>query len=142
MDIVSSSARLVSICIDLTLYFQKIQNVDSTIAVFSKEISDLAAVLSTIHDTVNEIGSSVITVQTGRRFWEHVALSLNDCQDTLESLERLVLPPKKVGLPGFLRRAREQLLLDWNSHDIELLRRQVMSCRQTMELSLQMITVY
>ena len=142
LDLVSSSARLVQTCIDLTQYLQKIENVDSTIAVFNKEISDLSVVLSKIGDSVRDIGSSVISLRTGQRHWEDVALAMNDCQDTLQNLERLIMPPKRIILTGFLRRAREQVLLDWNSHDIQLLQRQVASCRQTMELSLQMITVY
>jgi len=142
LDLLSSSARLVQTCIDLTQYLQKIENVDSTIAVFNKEISDLSVVLSKIGDSVRDIGSSVISLRTGQRHWEDVALAMNDCQDTLQNLERLIMPPKRIILTGFLRRAREQVLLDWNSHDIQLLQRQVASCRQTMELSLQMITVY
>src|SRR5271170_7981635 len=142
LDLVSSSVRLVQTCIDLAHYLQKIENVDSTIAVLNKEISDLSMVLSKIGDSVRDIGSSVITLRTGQRHWEDVAMSMNDCQETLQNLERLIMPPKRILLTGFLRRAREQVLLDWNSHDIQLLQRQVASCRQTMELSLQMITVY
>lgn len=142
MDVVSSAARLVTLCIDLAQYFQKIENVDSTVAVFSREISDLSRVLTSIHDTVEDLGSSVISIRLGQRHWEDVAISMNDCLDTLQILERIVLPPKKVLLTGFLRRAREQVVLDWNSHDIQLLQRQIASCRQTMELSFQMITVY
>ena len=142
LDLLSSSARLVQTCIDLTQYLQKIENVDSTIAVFSKEIGDLSVVLSKIGDSIRDIGSSVIALRTGQRHWEDVALSIDDCQETLRNFERLVMPPKRLLLTGFLRRARDQILLDWNSHDIQLLQRQIVSCRQTMELSLQMITVY
>jgi len=142
LDLVSSSVRLVQTCIDLAHYLQKIENVDSTIAVLNKEISDLSMVLSKIGDSVRDIGSSVITLRTGQRHWEDVAMSMNDCQESLQNLERLIMPPKRILLTGFLRRAREQVFLDWNSHDIQLLQRQIASCRQTMELSLQMITVY
>ena len=142
MEALSSAARLVSLCIDLAQYLQKIEDVDATVAVFRREINDLSRVLSNIHDTVKNLGSSVIRIQLGQRHWDDVAMSMNDCLDTLESLDRVVRPPKKIILTGFLRRAREQVLLDWNSHDIQLLQRQIASCRQTMELSFQMITVY
>ena len=142
MDVVSASTRLVALCVDLAQYFQKVDHVDHTVAVFSKEIGDLSRVLSRIHDTVEDIGSSVISLRLGQRHWEDVAISMNDCLDTLEILERIVRPPKKIRLTGFLRRARDQILLDWNSHDIQLLQRQIASARQTMELSFQMITVY
>jgi hypothetical protein len=141
IDLVSTSARIVQVCYELTLYFQKIQKVDATILVFSKEISDLHNVLSQIHGTIRELGISAIAQRTGKKHWENVQTTLKDCQETLNSLDDFVRPHKRL-FTGFIGRATDQILLDWNSHDIQLLQRQIESSRRALSMSLQLIVVY
>jgi hypothetical protein len=142
MELIAISGKIIDICYNLTLYFQKIQNVDSTLAVFGKEIKDFSAVLSNIQNTVTQLGESGFVARTGRRHWEDIGISLSDLKELLETLDRLALPERKTLLPTILRRTKDQIHLDWNAHNIDLLRRQISSCRQMLMISLSMVTVY
>jgi hypothetical protein len=142
MEWIAISGKIINICYDLTLYVEKIQNVDSTLAVFGKEIKDFSAVLSNIKNTVTQLGVSGFIAHTGRRHWEDIGISLSDLKELLETLDLLVLPERKTILPTFMRRTKDQIHLDWNAHNIDLLRRQISSCRQMLMISLSMVTVY
>lgn len=140
--LIGTSSQVIKICFDITTYFRKISNVDATIAVLLKEINDLSAVLSNIDQSVRDFGNARVAVPNGERHWEDLVLALSDCQETLETLFGFIKRHKTVTLRGFLGRAMDQVTLDWNSDDINLLQRQIASCRQTLEISLQMIVVY
>lgn len=142
IDLVSPSSSLVRTCLRLSLYFERAQDVDFASVTFGKEILDLKTVLSSIYDRICEVGSSVLTLRTGQSHWENVAISLVDCKEILETLDGLVRPSGRVvQFKRFLGRRKDEITLNWNSEEIRLLQRQVTSCRQTMEVSLQMIIV-
>jgi hypothetical protein len=142
IDLLTPLSSLVQTCMELSLYFERIRDVDPASAIFGKEILDLKAVLSRIRERVSRVGSTILILQSGQGHWEYVAISLEDCKGTLDALDRLVRPPIRVlQFAGFLVRKKDEIDLDWNSEDIRLLQRQVTSCRQTMGLSLQMMVV-
>lgn len=143
MEWIAITGKIISMCYELTLYFQKIQNVDSTFAVFAKEINDFSTVVRHIRSTVTELGVSGFIERSGRRHWEDIVNSLCDIQELLQNLNLLAKPERKVlFLPNLLRRTKDQIHLDWNAHDIDLLRREIASCRQMLMLSLNMVQVY
>jgi len=142
MEWIAITGKIISICYDLTLYFQKIQNVDGMLHVFAKEINDFSGVVSNIQHTVTQLGVSGFIARTGKRHWDDIGNSLSDLKDLLENLDLLAQPNRQILLPTLLRRTRVQIHLDWNANDIDLLRRQITSCRQMLMLSLNMGTVY
>jgi hypothetical protein len=118
-DVLSLLPSLVRKCTELSLYFAKAQDVDFGSAVFGQDILDLERVLSSIHESVRIVGSSVLTLRTGQSYWENVAISLVDCMETLEALDRLIRSPRRVlQFARFLGLKKDEVTLDWNSEEI------------------------
>jgi hypothetical protein len=65
---------------------------------------------------------------------------MDDCKSTLENMEKLLAPVGK-GKGGLLSRVRSQVKLELKSDEISLLKQQITAYRQTMHLSLQLITM-
>jgi hypothetical protein len=142
IDFVEYSGSVLKLCVDLARYVRRIEGVDSTKAVFEKEFANLQSVLESIEESARNMGVHILATQTGQRHWKNVETALEDCKTTLEALVLLVRPKHTVMTwGGFLGRARDQIILDWNSEEISLLQRQLVSCRQMMEVSFQMITL-
>lgn len=142
MDLIGASASLVRLCVALVEYIQKTRTADFAVDTLRREIEDLHSVLSNISESIQSMGgSSVVATRTNANHWQNVDRLLRDCRYTLENLNR-VLQNATQTTGGFLRRAKLELRLDWSSKEISLLQRQIVSCRQAMELSLQMIIVY
>ena len=136
MDPASSALSLAKICIQVSLYIQNAQNVDTVLRAMRKEIDDLSAVLTQFGTTFS--GTEI--PPSAQPFWGSVEQALKDCNGALDTLSALVrtVEAKK----GILRKVRQQVTLDWNRADRENVRQQVAACRQLMSLSLQMMHLY
>lgn len=148
LSIAASSAGLVGTCATLMAfiytYISKTNNVDSAVQVLQLEINSLSQVLSSIGTSFSDpiLAKAALKAQTGHeaQHWQHVKRSMEDCKGTLVSLERILRGVTKVS-GGFLRRPKTQIKLDMKSVEIAFLQQRVTAYRQTMQLSLQMITV-
>ena len=145
ITIATTSATLVSTCTKLWGYINKIQNVDTAVQVLQLEITSLSQVLGSIGSSFNDptLAKAALDKQTGHeaQHWQHVKLSMEDCKGTLASLERTLEGVTKVS-GGLFRRPKTQIKLDMKAVEIALFQQRLTAYRQTMQLSLQMITVY
>jgi hypothetical protein len=120
--------------------------VNDEIRVLGVEVDALSKALDTISESFKDpsLAELAIESQTGydAQHWQNVRRSLGDCKATLASLETVVEKLKTTG-GGLLRRSiGSRLKLDINSGAIALLKQQITAYRRTMQLSLQLITVY
>jgi len=143
ISIATASVTLVKLCADIYMLISKTEPVDTTIRILATEIDSLMHVLLAMGESFNDPALVALSSQTGHegQHWRNIQQSLGDCRKTLEGLERILGSINKSE-GGFLRRPRKLINLTLNSGDIALLKQQVASCRQTMQLSLQLIAVY
>ena len=117
---------------------------DNDIRVLGTEVDQLSSVLDSISESFKDpsLAHSVLMLQTGHeaQHWRNVCRSLDDCKETLTTLEG-ILETVKTKEGGFLRRPKTRVKLDMNSGDISLCKQQIAAYRRTMQLSLQLITV-
>lgn len=148
-SIATASAGLVGTCVKLSGYvytfINKTQNVDTAVRVLGIEIDSLSQVLGAISTSFSDpsLANDALKSQTGHeaQHWQNVRRSMDDCKETLVKLERILEKVSKAG-SGFLGRSKTTIKLDMNSTEILLLKQQIGAYRQTMQLSLQMISVY
>lgn len=148
-SIASASAALVETCGKVSQYIyiflNKVNHVDTAIRVLKIEIDSLAGVLGSISVKFSDPSTAAIALQsiTGyeEEYWRNVKRSMGDCEVTLRTLEQ-VLQSVKQGESRFKRRATIQSRLEQKSAEIGLLKQQIAVFYKTMELSLQLITVY
>lgn len=126
-------------------YVKSIQVVDNDIRVLGVEVDQLSRVLDSISDSFNDpcLADAALESQTGHegQHWRNFRRSLDDCKEILAGLEG-ILEKVKGREGGFLRRAKSRVKLDMSSGDILLLKQQLAAYRRTMQMSLQLITVY
>jgi hypothetical protein len=148
LSIAAASGALVKLCAtistSLCTFIHDTRLVDQTLEAFRNEIDDFSDVLASIESSFRDptLAEAALRVMTGheRPHWEKAKRSMNDCHTTLERLTFVLALVN--GDHGFLRRPRRQIRLDMNSKEIVLLRQQIQSYKATMDLSLQMITVW
>ena len=149
ISIIAASATLVRLCATTSGYIftfvTNANNVDTAITTLGVEVNSLSQVLSSIHDSFSDssLANAALSSQTGHeaQHWRNVQRSMDDCKGTLENLVR-VLENVRRGSGGFLARARSQISFKMSSAEIASLKQQIAAYRQTMQLSLQLITVY
>ena len=145
ISILTTSAALAGTCVKIYTYIKSIQGVDNDIRVLGTEVDQLSIVLDSITDSFKDplLAHSALESQTGHeaQHWRNVFRSLNDCKETLTTLEE-ILETMKSKVSGFLRRPKSRIKLDMNSGEISLCKQQIAAYRRTMQLSLQLITVY
>jgi hypothetical protein len=149
LSIVVASAGLVDTCVKLTghiyTFVNKNQNIDTATSVLGIEIDSLSRVLRSITTSFNDptLAATALKSQTGHeaQHWENVRRSMDDCKVTLAELERILVKVNKTD-GGFLRRPKKVMKLAMKEQNIALFKQQIAAYRQTMQLSLQLITVY
>jgi Fungal N-terminal domain of STAND proteins len=140
-NVVGNAVGLYSFCKEVLKYIDEVKHIDERIQVLCIEVGSLSQVLKTFTERTND--DSLDGYRTGHegQHWQNVARSMEDCQKTLERLTGIIekITSKESGI---LRRS----ILVWNvnnkAEDIALCRQQVAAYRQTMQLSLQLITLY
>jgi hypothetical protein len=149
LSITAASASLVASCFKLSEYLYKFINknvlVNKTVGVLGREIDLLSQVLCAINTSFDDpiLAKAVLTSQTGHeaQHWANVKRSMIDCKDTLDGLEQVLLDVNKVDGKSFWR-PRKVIKLGMKDELISLFKQQIAAYRQTMQLSLQLITVY
>jgi len=149
ISIIAASATLIRLCATtggyIFTFVSNARNIDIAITTLGVEINSLSQVLTSINDSFsdNALANAALSSQTGHeaQYWRNVQRSMDDCKGTLENLVR-ILENVRRGSGGFLARARSQINLGMNSAEITSLTQQIAAYRQTMQLSLQLITMY
>lgn len=144
--IVTASAGLVRLCLTISGYIytfvNNTKNVDTTIRVLGAEVVALSQILNSINESFSDrtLAGAALGSQTGHegQHWRHVYQSMEDCKNTLRTLEQVMQKVKK-GKGGVFGRA---IKLELSVSEIALLKQQIAAYRQTMGLSLHLITVY
>jgi chromosome segregation ATPase len=148
LSITVASGSLARLCTQLSAslytFVSEARCVDKTVQAFQDEIEDLSKVLNSINTSFNDPtykeAALKATTEHERLHWENLRKSMNDCQWTLESLVNALKRVKKED-SGFFRRPRKQIRLNMTSAEIVRLQKQIQSYKNTMELSLHMITL-
>jgi len=149
ISLIATSAALVGTCGKLAGYVyqfaRKASAVDTAVGMLGIELDELRRVLGAINTTFNnpELARAAFEPQTGHesQHWENVRRSMSDCQRCLGSLERLFEKMNKEE-SSFLGLGKKVLKMSWKEEHISLHKQQISAYRQTMEVSLQLITVY
>jgi hypothetical protein len=137
---------LIATCTKLSGYvydiINKITTTDEAVRGLGKETHSLSKVLGSMEISLNDplIRQAAIDTRSGRH-WQDVSRSLRDCEQTLKRLKRIA---KEVNVPqgGLFRFGRSQVKLALSSGEIVMYRQQISACTQTMNLSLNWITMY
>jgi len=150
ISIATASVHLVGACAKLSGYIytfvKQSQTVDTAVHVLDIEIKSLSDVLGSIATSFSDplVARVALEAQTGHegQYWKTVKTSMDDCKGTLSNLEQILEKVGKQEAGSFFGRSRKHIKLSMNLGEIDLLKQQVAAYRQTMQLALQMITVY
>jgi hypothetical protein len=148
LSITTAVAALVGACSKLTNLLGVInqsKSVDTSIKSLGIEINSLSQVLGNIGVSFGDsaIAAATLEPQTGHeaQHWRNVKQSMEDCDCTLKMLEP-ILKSVKQSESRIFSALRKQIKLEDKAGEIALLKQQIASYRQAMQLSLQLITVY
>lgn len=139
MTVLGTAFALYNFCKEVLKYIDEVKHIDERIQVLSIEVGSLSQVLKTFTEHAHV--SSLDGNRTGHegQHWENVTKSMEDCQKTLERLttmiEEITTTESRI-----LKRPIRLLNMTLKAGDISLCRQQVTAYRQTMQLSLQLIT--
>jgi hypothetical protein len=149
----STAAGLVATCARIgdTLYqiYSDVKDIDDTVSTFRLEIVNMADALRSIESSFRDpvISQSILAKNTGYEaaHWKHVLKLLDDCKETLSELDGVL-----NGIQGghgkskrgkSMRKLREYINHNMKSGEIARLRMQIQSYRETLSISLHMITM-
>jgi hypothetical protein len=149
ISIGTAAAGLVRICVKLSgqlfTFVNRVRTVDESIKTLQFEIDSLSSALSSIKLSFDDplLVEAIVNTQARheRRHWQNVRQSLDHCLNTLTRLER-ILDDVESCEGQFLVSTRRRVRMDMRSAEMVLLKEQIASCRRTLQLSLQLITVY
>lgn len=149
ISIGTAAAGLVGICVKLSgqlfTFVRRVRMVDESIKTLQFEIESLSSALSSIKLSFDDplLAEAIVNTQARheRRHWQNVRQSLDHCLNTLTRLET-ILDDVESCEGQFLVGARRRVRMDMRSAEMVLLKEQIASCRRTLQLSLQLITVY
>jgi hypothetical protein len=143
ISIAITATQLVETCTKIYTIVNQTRHVDASIGVLGVEINSLCEVLNAMHESFNDPALATIDMQTGHeaQHWRNVKRSLQDCTGTLKCLGEILDALKRSG-GRFLQRPRKQINLQLKLREIGVLKQQVTSYRQTMQLSMQLLTAY
>lgn len=116
------------------------RSVDFTIKNFADEVSNLDRVLKSITASSKDRSITSLAAGTGHeaQHWRDVLTSLGDCRSCMTRLVK-ILEKLEGGDGNIFKRTKKQLRLSIESGEIAVLRRQILSFTQTMQISLQML---
>lgn len=144
MEPISATALvgLITSCVKITYSIYNILcSADEKAHVLEQEIRSLTNVLRSMESSLSDslIRQAAMNSRT-KQHWSDVNRSLLDCKGTLDRL-KTVAEKAQVTKGGIFRKARRGAKLALGSADILMYRQQISTCAQTMNLSLQVITV-
>ena len=149
ISFITTSANLINTCtklVDFAYQFaQKVNSIGTALGTLGIELVELRRILGAINSTFAnpELAKAAFEPQTGHesQHWANVRRSMADCEQSLCSLECLFQKISKED-NSLLGRGKKVLKLSWKEQDISWHKQQISAYRHTMELSLQLITVY
>jgi len=149
ITLATTSAQLVAECLTISRYITSfIQNAnaaDLTIQSLGVEVDSLSQVLDAINKSFSDttLATAALDSQTGHEgeHWRNVKQSMQDCRQTLNRLQ-VIMKNLHKNDTQFLGRVRKQVKLDLKGGEITMLKQQISSYRQAMQVSLQVITLY
>ena len=144
LSITAGTIGLTTFCgqaIKILLKFAgELSSVDLTIKLFSDEVANLNRVLKSI--TASSKDQSILSLAAGTgheaQHWRDVLKCLGDCRSCMAGLVN-ILEKLESDDGNIFKRARRQLRLSIESGEMAVLRRQILSFTQTMQISLQML---
>jgi hypothetical protein len=149
--IATVAGRLVQLCEEvsgyISTYVQNPRTIDSNVEGLGLEIRLLSRVLVALQQTFESNAIDVATLEAGTgheaAHWKNVRKSLYDCQTTLRSLEEIweKINKTETRIPGLFR-AKKVVTLIMSDEKITIYKGQIAAIRQTISLSLQLLTVY
>jgi hypothetical protein len=151
VTIISTTATAIRLCATISGYIftfvTNARNVDTAITTLGVEVNSLSQVLNAINDSLNDstLANAAFASQTGHeaQHWTNVQQSMEDCKQTLENLIQVLEDVRRnSGRGGLWGRARSQFNIGISSAQITSLKQQIAAYRQTMQLSLQLITAH
>lgn len=151
LSITTTSFSLLAICAKLSSLFynvyDQITNADTTLQVLAIEITSLSGVLSSINSTFSSRSittSNCNSQQTSdeTQHWENVRETLKECKKPLEELSEAFRKIQNNTNGGFWRKTKKAVKLNLKADRIGLLKQQLAAYRQSMNMSLQCITLY
>lgn len=141
--IATTSLRLVQLCnkTKKSLSYVTSKIVAPLIAALASEIASLSQALNTISESFNIpfLANAALSSQCGREHWQNVLQAMEDCKETLTSLEwRLEeVEDSTKGLFAFTKNPE-----NLHSTESSFLELQIGTYREAMQLSLQLMVLY
>lgn len=138
LSIARSAITIATLCKNLYLFLKKVRDGDPTVIALRKEIHGL----ETTVESVRGVADSPLVNALVARQWKNVYDIMNDCEDCVTSLNKLLgKPDMKLG-DEILQRIWKQWKIGLKADDLAALQTQMASNRQNLTLSLQVIILY
>ena len=118
------------------------KNVDSTLNDFHNEIVDLSTTLDMIENAELHLKAERQQPDFEHEHWGYIGILRQRCRGTLLQLYDMLCKVEKANRPGFVRKQVTQAMLDLKLPAISALRAHINSYKQTLQISLQTITLY
>lgn len=145
-SLAGASCDVFHLCLKVTnslnRLIHKIKNPDPSITALSIEIALLSQVQNSIHESFSQssLAKAALSAETGNeQYWQHVRRSVDDCKGTIEILEQKLEKAIKGRKKGLF--SHSQYKLEMTTAEITTLKDQIAAYRETMQLSLYLITV-
>jgi hypothetical protein len=150
ISIATAAGSLVAVAGKLTEYIiayqSKTNTIDVNISGLGSEVKSLHSVLSAMKRSFSDQKVVAATLASGTghqaQHWNNVRQSLSDCDITLRRLYVIWSRMDQKEPSRFFKQSKKVLALELNREEIDIFRLQVQSYRQTMEMSLQVLTMY
>lgn len=149
LSIVVASTTLTKLCpqviLSLKVWIGEVSTIDDIVSAFCGEIRCLENTLEALQAKLNEPSMReavrAVDVTAGGRLWTQVERSMSDCVTTLESLDNIL---KGLSRPegNLFRRSVKQFRLSLESGKIATLRQRIVFFTTTLDLPVQMISLY
>jgi len=149
ISIGTAATGLIHICANLTgrlfTFLSRARTVDESIQTLRFEIESLSQSLISLRSSFDDplIAEAIVNTQARheRQHWQNVRQSLVHCSRILTRFEEMLENVESCE-GHFLINVRRQIRMDMRSREMVLFKEQITSCRRTLHLSLQLITVY
>lgn len=117
--------------------------IDETLSDLVVHIRSLSAVFQTIGETlqISELINPHTPSHLENQYWQNVLQTMEDCTGTLDRLDRILAEVRGEVGQGASRR-RSQIKFELRERGIDFCRRQIDGYCQTMQLSLQLLSLY
>jgi hypothetical protein len=144
VDIVSTCGK-VSGC--LSWLTKKLKKADPTLGLLRIEIDSLSQVLGSISTSFSDpsLARSALTPQTGHepQHWRNVKVAMDDCKGLVEKINAVLERMGEVKHSGgIFQKSKRMTEPAFRPEQIAFLMQHVLLYRKTMEICLQLITLY